>query len=228
MATGIGLPTPKGFAGGAIVAGDIVLTVPIAADQWGVVYNAAVGDDLVGGGTSPDFQLEDESGVVYMADTTLAASTVLGNIDTPICLPMGQDVILRALQGTAAFTAGSLLATVGIGGLVGTGTGLPTPKPFSNAVANGADWEVVITPGADEHVVIYNAVAGDDMLGTTTSFQLISGGVVYLSETLSAPGTPDLLTTLDTPIAFPKGQAVTTRLTATTAGTLVVTAGIAA
>ncbi len=109
---------------------------------------------------------------------------------------------------------------------MGSGSGIPTPRCFNAATNNGSDREVVVTPAAGEHVVLFGANSGDDLTGTTTDFEVIAGGVAFIRAGLAAPGAPDSLTTLDNLMAFPKGVAVTVRMTDTTGGSLNVSAAL--
>lgn len=227
MGTGIHLPTPQGLiVADNVVSDNLELDLVVPADQYAVVYEASIGDDAVGGGSSPDFQIHDSSGVSFYQNTDVDPEPELMKITTPIAFPYGEDVKLISIFDSTPYTAGSLLLCYGIGGSVGSGSGIPTPKCFNNAVNNGSDREVVITPGQGEHVVFFGANAGDDLVGTTTRFQVLAGGVLFLDASLSAPGSPDSFTTLDNLMAFPKGVAVTVRMTATTAGSLNVTAAL--
>lgn len=227
MGTGIHLPTPAGVVSvDNVVSSNLELDLVVGPEQYAVIYEAAIGGDATGGGASPDLQLLDEAGTVIFRNVDVDPEPELLKVPNMITFPMGEDVKLRCVNDAAAYTAGSLLLCYGLGGLLGTGSGIPTPKCFDNAVNNGADREVVVTPAAGEHVVLFGANAGDDLAGTTTDFEIIAGGVTYVTEALAAPGAPDSFSTLDNLMAFPKGVAVTVRMTATTAGSLFVHAAL--
>lgn len=227
MGTGIHLPTPQGL----IVVDDVesdnlVAELVVAPDQYAVIYEGAIGNDALGGGSSPDLELHNEAGVAFSANTDVGPPGELLKLPTPIAFPYGENVKLVSVFSVTPYTAGSMLLCYGLGGNVGSGSGIPTPRAFDNVANNGADREVVITPAAGEHVVLFGANSGDDTTGTTTSFQVLAGGVVYSSDSLAAPGSPDSLTSLDNLMAFPKGVAVTVRMTATTGGSLIVSAAL--
>lgn len=103
-----------------------------------------------------------------------------------------------------------------------TGTGLPTPRNFSGVVTNGSDREVVITPVAGQRVTLYGFCYDDDT-STPTAAVVLLGTKIIFTKTAVAAGE---FVSLGYPQAFALGQAVTVRVTGTTAGAIHVSAGL--
>lgn len=111
--------------------------------------------------------------------------------------------------------------------MAGTGTGFPTPKAYDAVFQNGGDRDVLITPVAGQHVVLYGAWSDSTVGGTVTNFRVLEDNtIIWIDETHAGAGIPDSLTTIREAMVFKKGVAVTVRLVGAVAGSLLVSAAL--
>lgn len=110
---------PRGLVGGSISSGTIELSIPgFEDDQSTFFLGGGIMGDSAGGGTGPKLQLLIGGAIVVTEVAIVAGTPVMLDLKgVPLTFPVGVQLTLRALKGSANFTAGTLFITFAVGGI---------------------------------------------------------------------------------------------------------------